>query len=110
MDLAPRRSVEAKAEESDMLDFEPYPPIRRQLLNLLRVVDVGGGLQLSDQGADEGDDGGAVGVLLLRGALCDLLGGDVGGVGGVPRCLAGHDRRQVTLHESLTWLGWHWHR
>jgi len=38
IDLAPRRSVEHMAEEFRMLQFEPYAPIRRQLLNLLRAV------------------------------------------------------------------------
>ena len=37
-DLAPRRSVEHMIEEFRMLEFEPYAPIRRQLLNLLRAV------------------------------------------------------------------------
>lgn len=37
-DLAPRRSVEAMVEGFRMLQFEPYAPIRRQLLNLLRAV------------------------------------------------------------------------
>ena len=37
-DLAVRRSVEHMAEEFRMLHFEPYAPIRRQLLNLLRAV------------------------------------------------------------------------
>lgn len=37
-DLAPRRSVEHTIEEFRMLHFEPYAPIRRQLLNLLRAV------------------------------------------------------------------------
>lgn len=37
-DLALRRSVEHMAEEFRMLHFEPYAPIRRQLLNLLRAV------------------------------------------------------------------------
>ena len=38
VDLAPRRSVEAMTEEFGMLRFEPYAPVRRQLLNLLRAV------------------------------------------------------------------------
>ena len=38
VDLAPRRSVEPTVEEFRMLDFEPYAPIRRQLLNLVRAV------------------------------------------------------------------------
>ena len=38
VDLAPRRSVEAMVEEFGMLHFEPYAPVRRQLLNLLRAV------------------------------------------------------------------------
>ena len=37
-DLAVRRSAEHMAEEFRMLHFEPYAPIRRQLLNLLRAV------------------------------------------------------------------------
>ena len=37
-DLAPRRSVEAMIEEFRMLHYEPYAPVRRQLLNLLRAV------------------------------------------------------------------------
>lgn len=37
-DLAPRRSAEHMIEEFRMLHFEPYAPIRRQLLNLLRAV------------------------------------------------------------------------
>ena len=37
-DLAPRRSAERMAEEFRMIDFEPYAPIRRHLLNLLRAV------------------------------------------------------------------------
>ena len=37
-DLAPRRSVEHMVGEFRMLQFEPYAPIRRQLLNLLRAV------------------------------------------------------------------------
>ena len=36
--LATRRSVEHMAEEFRMLHFEPYAPIRRQLLNLVRAV------------------------------------------------------------------------
>lgn len=38
VDLAPRRSVEHMIEEFGMIEFEPYAPIRRQLLNLLRAV------------------------------------------------------------------------
>lgn len=38
IDLALRRSAEHMAEEFRMLQFEPYAPIRRQLLNLLRAV------------------------------------------------------------------------
>ena len=38
VDLAPRRSLEAMAEEFGMLRFEPYAPVRRQLVNLLRAV------------------------------------------------------------------------
>jgi hypothetical protein len=37
-DLAVRRSAEHMAEEFRMLHFEPYAPVRRQLLNLLRAV------------------------------------------------------------------------
>lgn len=37
-DLAVRRSTEHMAEEFRMLYYEPYAPIRRQLLNLLRAV------------------------------------------------------------------------
>ena len=37
-DLAVRRSAEHMAEEFRMLHFEPYAPIRRQFLNLLRAV------------------------------------------------------------------------
>ena len=38
VDLAPRRSVEHMVEEFGLIEFEPYAPIRRQLLNLLRAV------------------------------------------------------------------------
>ena len=38
MDLAPRRSVEAMLEEFGTLRFEPYAPIRRQVLNILRAM------------------------------------------------------------------------
>ena len=38
VDLAPRRSVGHMIEEFGMIQFEPYAPIRRQLLNLLRGV------------------------------------------------------------------------
>ena len=37
-DLASRRSAEHMIEEFRMLGFEPYAPIRRQLLDLLRAV------------------------------------------------------------------------
>lgn len=37
-DLAVRRSAEHMAEEFRMLHFEPYAPVRRQLLNLVRAV------------------------------------------------------------------------
>ena len=37
-DLGPRRSAEHMAGEFGMLNFEPYAPIRRQLLNLMRAV------------------------------------------------------------------------
>lgn len=37
-DLAPRRSAEHMAEEFRMIHHEPYAPVRRQLLNLLRAV------------------------------------------------------------------------
>lgn len=36
--LAPRRSAEHMAGEFQMLHYEPYAPVRRQLLNLLRAV------------------------------------------------------------------------
>ena len=42
------------------------------------VVDVRAGLETADQGADEGDDGDAVGVFLLGRALGGLLCGDMG--------------------------------
>ena len=38
VDLAPRRTAEHMAGEFGMVDFEPYAPVRRQLLNLLRAV------------------------------------------------------------------------
>lgn len=38
LDLACRRSAETLADEFRRLRFEPYAPIRRQLLNLLRAV------------------------------------------------------------------------
>ncbi len=38
VDLAPRRAAEHMIEEFEMIEFEPYAPIRRQLLNLLRAV------------------------------------------------------------------------
>lgn len=37
-DLAARRSVEAMIDEFRMIQFEPYAPVRRQLLNLQRAV------------------------------------------------------------------------
>ncbi len=38
LDLAPRRSAEALAEDLAELPFEPYAPIRRQFLSILRAV------------------------------------------------------------------------
>ncbi len=38
VDLGPRQSVEHMIEEFGMIAFEPYAPVRRQLLNLLRAV------------------------------------------------------------------------
>lgn len=38
LDLATRRSVEDLAREFYYIPFEPYAPIRKQLLNLLRLV------------------------------------------------------------------------
>lgn len=38
VDLAPRRSVENLISEFQNLPFEPYAPVRRQLLNILRAV------------------------------------------------------------------------
>ncbi len=38
VDLAPRRSAEHMAEEFRLLDYEPYAPVRRQLLTLIRAV------------------------------------------------------------------------
>lgn len=38
IELAPRRSVERMAHELGQLQFEPYAPVRRQLMNLLRAV------------------------------------------------------------------------
>lgn len=38
LDLAVRRSAEALATEFTRIPFEPYAPVRRQLLNILRAV------------------------------------------------------------------------
>jgi hypothetical protein len=38
VDLATRRSVESLADEFARVPFEPYAPVRRQLLNILRAV------------------------------------------------------------------------
>lgn len=38
LDLARRRSVEQMADEFAELGFEPYAPVRRQLLSLLKAV------------------------------------------------------------------------
>ena len=38
LDMAPRRSAEWMAQEFYQFPFEPYAPIRRQMLNLLRKV------------------------------------------------------------------------
>ena len=38
LDLATRRSVEKLTAEFQRIPFEPYAPVRRQFLNILRAV------------------------------------------------------------------------